>query len=118
MSLFYVKGIMKNITFLIFFLNCPFLWANNNNELGRSLANYDACAQVSLAINDQQMFFYYKKMLNDISLSALSLTHNESLKLYEIWMESEKVLMKLNISSMEKLCSSRFDELSRKMLNQ
>lgn len=108
---------MKLITVLMLLLSCPYTLANNTNELGRSLANYEVCSQISLALNDQQMFFYYKKMFNDISSGVLALNAKDLQQVYEVWEDSEKILSKLNVTTMESICLSRFDDLSRKMLN-
>tara|TARA_R110001583_G_scaffold33943_6_gene114608 strand:+ start:15147 stop:15500 length:354 start_codon:yes stop_codon:yes gene_type:complete len=108
---------MKIITVLILLLSYPYTLANNINELGRSLANYEACSQVSLTLNDQKMFSYYKKMFNDINLGVLSLNTKDMHHVYGVWGDSEKILSKLNVTTMEGICLSRFDDLSRKMLN-
>lgn len=108
---------MKAITSLILLFSSSLLWANNNIEIGRSLANYEACTEISVDLDDHQMFFYYKKMFNDISLELLSLDNKEAKKVYRVWQESEHTLRKLNGSSMAQMCLSRFDELSRQMIN-
>ena len=108
---------MKVITLLILFFICLFSWADNNNEIGRSLANYEVCTQISAELEDHQMFFYYKKMFNDSSLQVLSFNNKEAKKVYKVWQESEQTLKKLNGSTMAQMCLSRFDQLSRQMLN-
>lgn len=113
---------MKVITFLILFFTCLFSWAEsswaeNNDEIGRSLANYEVCAQTSVVLDDPQMYFYYKKMFNDISLRVLALDNRRANQVYEIWRQSEQILGKLNSITMQQMCLSRFDDLSRKMIN-
>ncbi|WP_413701533.1 hypothetical protein ACLKMH_07935 [Psychromonas sp. KJ10-10] len=108
---------MKVITLLILMLSSSFVWANDNDEMGRSLANYDTCTHISEVMNDHQMYFYYKKMFNDLSLGVLALNAQDASHVYDVWLKSELLLRKLNNASMQKMCLSRFDELSRKMLN-
>lgn len=119
MSLFCFKDIMKVAIILLLLCSHSLIWANNknNSELGRSLANYQACSAVSLTIKDGQMFIYYQKMFNDVSLDLLSFTGKYASQSYRSWDESEKVLAKLDEAILQKMCSNRFDGLSRKMLD-
>jgi len=93
-------------------------WAQKTDydELGRALANYQACSEVSISIKDELMFQYYQKMFNDISISLLSLNEKGVKQVYLAWNESEEVLGSLNLETLEIMCLSRFDELSRTML--
>jgi hypothetical protein len=118
MSLFYLKDFMKVTLVLLLMFSNSFAIANNTNvdEIGRSLANYQACSEESVDINDEQMFDYYKKMLNDISLNLLTLNTEQANQVYAIWDKSEKVLVNIEEQSLQNICLSRFGELSRKIL--
>jgi hypothetical protein len=93
--------------------------ANNSDpdELGRSLANYKVCSQTAIDIDDHKMHFYYQKMLNDIGLSILAFNDTDAREVYLAWDKSEKVLLKIDKQSLLKICLSRFDSLSRKMIS-
>lgn len=107
---------MKYFFSVIFITYSLFVSANNeSDELGRSLANYQACAQVAVDIDDRQMFVYYQKMLNDTRLSILSFNEDSAKQVYSIWLHSEDILNKIPVSEIQKICLSRFDQLSRQM---
>ncbi len=119
MSLFLFKEPMKVTTVLLLLFSHSLTWANNidTHELGRSLANYQACSEVSVMMNDDQMFNYYQNMLNDTRFALLALTSEKSKQVYVTWTKSEAVLVNIGEQSLQKICLSRFDELSRKMFN-
>jgi hypothetical protein len=119
MSLFLFKELMKIITALLLFFSHSLTWANNidTHELGRSLANYKACSKVSVKINDDQMFNYYQNMFNDTSFALLARTTEKSNQVYATWAKSERILVHIGEQSLQNICLSRFDELSRKMFN-
>jgi hypothetical protein len=110
---------MKVTLILLLMFSYSFAQANSTNEaqLGRSLAIYHACSKISVAINDEQMFNYYQKMLNDFSLDLLTLSMRQAEKVYAIWDKSEKILINIDEQSLQKMCLSRFGELSRRVLN-
>ena len=109
---------MKVIIVLLLLFIHPLTWGNNMSmhELGRSIANYQACSKVSIAINDDLMFDYYQSMFNDTSVGLLALKSDQSTLIYAIWDVSEKVLLNIGEQNLRQVCLSRFDELSRKML--
>lgn len=104
---------------MLFFFTVSMARANNSDthELGRSLANYKVCSQAAIDIDDYKMGFYYQKMLNDIALSILAFNHTDAREVYLAWDKSEKVLLKIGKQSLLKICLSRFDPLSRKMIS-
>ena len=110
---------MKILTILLLLATPPLTWAQKTDydELGRALANYQICSEVSISIKDDLMFQYYQKMFNDISASLLSINDKDVKQVYLAWNQSEEVLVNLNLEVLEIMCLSRFDELSRKMLN-
>lgn len=109
---------MKILIFILSLWSHSLIWATNRDseELGRSLANYQACSFIALDINDKQMFFYYQKMLNDTGLSILSFNADSAQLVYNTWERSEKLLLKIGTQNLRRSCLSRFDALSRKML--
>ncbi|MFT7053087.1 MAG: hypothetical protein ACJAU1_000639 [Psychromonas sp.] len=85
---------------------------------GRALANYQLCADVAKNGKDPAMFNYYSDMYND-SLRAGRLLYIGQVQV--IFSEQKKTAIKLaqmNRGSIEQLCISRFDDLSRKMQEQ
>lgn len=110
---------MKIIVVLVLLFSHLPTWANAQkmDELGRSLANYQVCSLVSTAISDEQMFNYYQKMFNDTGLRVLSLNAQLASQVYVAWGKSEKLLLTIEKKSLQKICLSRFDGLSRKMLS-
>jgi hypothetical protein len=88
-----------------------------SDELGRSLANYQVCSLISSEIKDQKMHVYYQSMLNDVGLSVLSLQAESAKQVYESWQKSEDVLIKISQQNLKQICLSRFDQLSRQMVN-
>ena len=110
---------MKQIFIMLLLLSHSSVWAVNydSDELGRSLANYQACSEIATDIDDEQMFFYYRQMLNDTGLSVLSFNHRDAEQVYNAWERSEKVLLKIADKNLQKVCLSRFDDLYRNMQN-
>ncbi|MCP4323491.1 MAG: hypothetical protein GY951_08465 [Psychromonas sp.] len=110
---------MKLLTILLLLVMHPSSWAQKTDfdELGRALANYQACSEVSISIKDDLMFKYYQGMFNDISISLLTNNDKDVKQAYLAWNKSENVLLNLNLETLKIICLSRFDELSRKMLN-
>jgi len=110
---------MKLLMLMLLVLNPLSIWANqeDSNELGRSIANYQACSKVALDINDQPMFSYYQAMMNDTAVFILSLDKRNAEAVYDIWDNSEAVLLNMPRQHLQKICLSRFDALSRQMLN-
>ncbi|GLS89263.1 hypothetical protein GCM10007916_03300 [Psychromonas marina] len=108
---------MKAIICMLLLFSQSVAWANNRDtdELGRSLANYQICSQISNDINDREMLIYYQKMLNDIRLSILHFKATDATEVYLAWDKSEKVLLKVGMQNLQKICLSRFDALSRQM---
>ncbi len=86
-------------------------------ELGRSLANYQACSKVAVSINDEVMVNYYQRMFNDATISMLSINNEEGRLLYSVWDKSEKVLSHIGKQGLQEICLSRFDNLSRSLFN-
>ena len=110
---------MKVSTILLLLFIHPLTWAQKTdfNELGRALANYQACSKVAVTIKDDLMFNYYKKMFNDTELALLNINNEQAKHVYSAWDKSEKVLSHIGLHSLQNICLSRFDALSRKMLN-
>ena len=110
---------MKKFTLTLLLLSHSLAWANSPDasELGHSLANYQACSNAALEINDEQLFFYYKKMFNDAGLLVLSFDKSSAKQVYRAWETSEDVLLKIGGNNLQGICVSRFDALSRTMLN-
>ena len=110
---------MKVLIILMLCLSCTTIWAENRdmNEIGRSLANYQACSQMSIEASDEKMFVYYQTMLNDIGMSVLSFDHNSAKQVYDTWDKSGNILSKISNKNLMKICLSRFDVLSRQMAN-
>lgn len=115
---------MKKILTLILLFSQSFAWANNTlsdvyleqaEGLGRSMANYQQCSQIAVDIDDQQMFFYYQKMLNDALLFSLSAKQSSAKQIYKAWGSSEKVLLQIGKENLQKVCLSRFDALARQL---
>ena len=119
MSLFLFRELMKLLMIALLLLSHPLTWADNHdaNELGRALANYQACSEIATDINDEQMFVYYRRMFNDTGLSILSFHDEPAKQVYSAWGKSEKVLLKIGDKNLQKICLSRFDDLSRSMVN-
>jgi len=109
---------MKLFIFIAALLNSSLLWAGNqiNDELGRSVANYQVCSHIALDINDKQMFSYYQKMYNDAQLSIVGADELAAKQVYKTWESSEKILNGVGKSQLKALCLSRFAPLARKML--
>ena len=109
---------MKYLAVLLLLIS-PLSWSQKNalNEQGRALANYQVCSQIATNVNDEAMLNYYLKMFNDSQLSALTLPSQELERVYFAWQKSEQVLLSLDKGSLLKICLSRFDLLSREMLN-
>lgn len=85
---------------------------------GRALANYQLCTGVAKNRNDPAMLHYYNDMYND-NLRAGKLLYIGGVQV--IFAEQQKTANKLaqiNKGSIEQLCISRFDDLSRKMQEQ
>ena len=110
---------MKVITLLSLLLMHSISWAQKAdfNELGRALANYQACSKVAIEINDDVLFNYYRKMFNDTGLSLLSINHKDAKQVYSAWDKSEKVLGNIGTEALQTICISRFDKLSRRIFN-
>lgn len=108
---------MKHLLIILLFLSHSLAWANNQDahQLGRSLANYQACSEISIGIDDKQMFSYYQKMLNDTRILILTLNLQSAKQLYLTWDKSEKILLKIDEQNLKQICLSRFDALSRQM---
>lgn len=110
---------MKLLIVIVFLFSHSLTWANNRDvdELGRSLANYQACSAISLEIDDRKMFFYYQEMFNDTRFSILSFDVKSVKQVYSAWGNSEKTLLKLARKNLQVVCLQRFDVLSRKMMD-
>ena len=110
---------MKLAIIILFLFQHSLLFASNEhlNELGRSLANYQTCSNVSVSMGDEQMFSYYQSMFNDTRLSLLSFNTFEAKEVYTTWSASEKVLNNIGNKNLQGFCLSRFDELSRQMID-
>lgn len=108
-----------SVILLLFTFSSSLLWATPQSfkQLGRSLANYQVCSEVALSIADLQMNNYYKNMFNDTQLQLLSQSTENTRIVYATWDNSEKVLLKIGGENLQKICLSRFDALSRQMIN-
>ncbi|WP_028864234.1 hypothetical protein [Psychromonas aquimarina] len=83
--------------------------------LGRSLANYQLCSDISVELDDKAMFNYYSEMYNDsvLELKAYSTAQVKTVTAEQYW--SVFKLAAVDRKSVGLLCLSRFDLLSRKM---
>lgn len=110
---------MRTFIFLCLLLTYPLVVVaqQDNDELGRAMANYQACGQAALQFNDQAMFVYYQQMFNDSRLSTLAFDDASAEQVYRAWAASEKALQRIASKHLHKLCLSRFDDLSRQMIN-
>ncbi len=106
------------VIFLLFYISTSAAGANTDLELktlGRSLANYRLCSDISVELDDKAMFNYYSEMYNDglLKVAAYSQSGAEMVN-KELQMSALK-LAKIDRASLGGLCLSRFDLLSRKM---
>ena len=82
---------------------------------GRSLANYQLCAEISKQLGDTKMEHYYSEMFNDTVLEVRYYPLNESEIIFKEELKSRAKLAKIDTRNMQSLCLNRFDFLSRKM---
>lgn len=110
---------MKKFIITLILFSHSLAWSESRDAdlLGRSLANYDACSNIALTINDEQMFIYYRRMFNDTGLSILSFHDEPAMQVYSAWEKSENVLLTIGKKNLKRICLSRFDDLSRNMVN-
>jgi len=118
MPLFSFEDNMKLFFTVLALSSSALALANNgvNDELGRSLANYQSCSYIALDINDEQMFSYYQKMYNEAQFSTVRAHEVDAKQVYDTWKSAEKILQKLSKQHLQTLCLRRFDPLARKML--
>lgn len=83
---------------------------------GRALANYQVCAQIADLIGDKAMHSYYAEMFNDSWAVINTYSKNQSYIVIQEFDLTLDKLGKINKQNMEQLCLSRFDPLSRKVL--
>ncbi|WP_354624629.1 hypothetical protein [Psychromonas sp. MME2] len=111
-----MKLIFAFLLFLSLLSNNVHALANVDlQEDGRQLANYQACAAVAKRINDLALQHYYEEMFEDSASDIRYYPLNESEVVYRTFFKSVKLLKKVAPASMEAICLSRFDALSRKM---
>lgn len=83
--------------------------------IGRSLANYQVCAEIGKQSGDTKMDHYYSEMFNDTVLEVRYYPLNESEIIFKEELKSRAKLKKIDLKNMQSLCLNRFDLLSRKM---
>ncbi len=111
---------MKKIMaiFLLFYISTSVAEAITDHELkivGRSLANYELCSDISSELEDKAMFHYYREMYND---SLRDIKAYQTIQREIIINEQQKSaikLAKIDRKNFGEFCLSRFDLLSRKM---
>lgn len=111
---------MKNITalFLLFYISASFANVLSDEEvklLGRSLANYQICGDISVEMGDPVMLSYYRDMYNDGLLKRNTYPKNKLEMVIAEQQNSATKLARIDRKSLEELCLSRFDLLSRKI---
>jgi len=111
---------MKNIIalFLLFYLPASFANVLSDEEvkiLGRSLANYQICAAISVEMGDPVMLSYYSDMYNDGLLKRNTYPKNKLEMVIAEQQSSATKLAGIDRKSLGELCLSRFELLSRKM---
>ena len=83
---------------------------------GRSLANYQVCAQIAGELDDKAMRSYYSEMFTDSYAEIKAYSQELFQIIVKEFDRSVDKLAEIDKQSMATLCSSRFDALSRKML--
>lgn len=83
--------------------------------IGRSLANYQVCAEIGKQLGDTKMENYYSEMFNDTVLEVRYYPLTESEIIFKEELKSRAKLAKIDLKNMQSLCLNRFDALSRKM---
>jgi hypothetical protein len=111
---------MKNILLLslVFFITAVNATQITDEELktsGRALANYHLCADIAKKQNDSTMYYYYNEMYDDSLLGSKMLPIWQVQVIFDEQQKSRQKLAKIDKNSFEKLCLSRFDELTRKI---
>jgi hypothetical protein len=111
---------MKNILLLslVFFITAVNATQITDEELktsGRALANYHLCADIAKNKNDRAMYHYYIEMYDDSALDSKMLPIWQVQIIFAEQKESSQKLAQIDKSTFEKLCLSRFDELTRKI---
>lgn len=82
---------------------------------GRSLANYQICAQIGKQLDDPTLSEYYRGMFNDTVLQVKYYPLNEVEIVFKAELKSKTKLAKIDLKNMQSICLKRFDALSRKM---
>lgn len=82
---------------------------------GRSLANYQICAQIGKQLDDSALHEYYRGMFNDTVLQVRYYPLNEVETVFKEELKSKDKLVKIAPKNMQLICLKRFDALSRKM---
>ena len=82
---------------------------------GRALANYKLCADIAKLRQDGAMVHYYSEMYHDTLLESKKLPIWQAQIIFDAQQETSHKLSKIDKSNFERLCLSRFDELTRKI---
>ncbi|WP_019613002.1 hypothetical protein [Psychromonas ossibalaenae] len=110
---------MNRLLIFILLFNIPLAAATVNEQdlkiLGRALANYQLCSDISVELDDKAMFNYYSEMYKYSLLQVSTYSHNDAEIVSEEQQRSMLKLAKIDRKSLGGLCLSRFDLLSRKM---
>ena len=82
-------------------------------KIGYALANYEVCELVATQSNDPVMAYYYAEMLLDGEVNSKAYTDRQQQTIKQERAKAVQVLNKMNRASMNQLCASRFDAVSR-----
>ena len=111
---------MKN--YIIAFILCCLLHhsvfadqsaVNQFKKIGYALANYEMCELVATQSNDPVMAYYYAEMLLDGEVSSKAYILHQQQTIKQERAKAVQVLNKMSRASMNQLCASRFDAVSR-----
>lgn len=103
---------------LLFYIPVSSAKAFSDEELktvGRALANYQVCSDISSDMGDSVMLSYYSEMYNDSLRESETYQKTQSDIVFNEQRSSTVKLAKLDRKNLGELCLSRFDLLSRKM---
>lgn len=95
------------------FLNAEEVTKSALKEKANSLANYSVCESLGNKNDDPVMAFYYAGMLQDGLIENEKYTLNEQEYIRSERQNAVMILNKINSASMNQLCQSRFDPVSR-----
>lgn len=87
-------------------------------EMGRAIANYQRCSALAVESGDKVMASYYADMLEDSAIALKAYQQEQQQQIQAVQEKSAKILVKLNYSTMLKLCEQRLDAVSRQHYQQ